>query len=127
LTGFIGNIEKLTLENNHFRKVLFTGQHSQLVAMSIEPGGEIGMESHAIVDQFLRVESGEGRVIMNGDGREIGEGDAFIAPAGTEHNVINSSSKQPLKLYTVYSPPHHKDGVIHKTKAEADADKEDHI
>jgi mannose-6-phosphate isomerase-like protein (cupin superfamily) len=127
MTGFIGDIEKLTLENNNFRKVLYTGQHSQLVVMSIEPKGEIGMEIHEIVDQFIRIESGEGRVIMNGDGREIGDGDAFIVPAGTEHNVINTSSDAPLKLYTVYSPPHHKDGTVHETKAEADADKEDHI
>ena len=127
MTGFIGNIEKLTLENDNFRKVLYTSQHSQLVVMSIVPNGEIGMETHEIVDQFLRVESGEGRVIMNGEGHEIGDGSAFIVPAGTEHNVINTSSTEPLKLYTIYSPAHHKDSTIHATKAEADADKEDHI
>lgn len=127
MTGFLGNIEQLTLENNNFRQVLYTGQHSQLVVMSIEPGGEIGMEIHEIVDQFLRIEKGTGRVIMNGEEHQIGDGDAFIVPAGTQHNVINLSSTESLRLYTLYSPPHHKDGTIHETKARADSDKEDHI
>ena len=122
MTGFLGNIEKLTLENNNFRQVLYTGQHSQLVVMSIEPNGEIGMEIHEIVDQFLRIESGEGRVIMNGEGHEIGDGDAFIVPAGTEHNVINTSSSANLKLYTIYTPPHHKDKITRATREQAIAD-----
>lgn len=126
MTEFYGNIEKLALENTNFRQVLFTGQHSQLVLMSIEPGGEIGTEVHEIVDQFLRIEKGEGKVIMEGNGQDIKDGDAIVVPAGTKHNVINTG-KSPLKLYTIYSPAHHKDGTIHKTKAEAEADNEDHI
>ena len=126
MAGFLGNIEKLTLENNNFRQVLFTGQHTQLVLMSIEVGGEIGMEVHEIVDQFLRIELGEGKVIMNDEEHAVGEGDAFIVPAGTQHNVINTGNG-PLKLYTLYSPPHHKDGIIHQTKAQAEADTTDHL
>jgi len=126
LAGFLGNIEKLTLENNNFRQVLFTGQHTQLVLMSIEVGGEIGMEVHEIVDQFLRIELGEGKVIMNDEEHAVGEGDAFIVPAGTQHNVINTGNG-PLKLYTLYSPPHHKDGIVHRTKAQAESDVTDHL
>lgn len=126
LTGFLGNIEKLTADNTNFRQVLYTGQHSQLVVMNIEVGGEIGAEIHEIVDQFIRIESGEGKLIVDGQENPIKDGDAFIVPAGTQHNVINIG-QTPLKLYTVYSPPHHKGGTIHKTKAEADLDKEDHI
>jgi mannose-6-phosphate isomerase-like protein (cupin superfamily) len=95
--------------------------------MSLKPNEEIGMEIHEIVDQFFRVEAGEGKVIINGEENVVNDGDAFIVPAGTKHNVINTSSEKPLKLYTVYSPPHHKDGTIHKTKTEATADKEDHL
>ena len=126
MAGFLGNIEKLTLENNNFRQVLFTGQHTQLVLMSIEVGGEIGMEVHEIVDQFLRIELGEGKVIMNDEEHAVGEGDAFIVPAGTQHNVINTGNG-PLKLYTLYSPPHHKDGIVHRTKAQAESDVTDHL
>lgn len=126
MPGFIGNIEKLTLENQNFRQVLFTGQHTQLVLMSIPEGGEIGNEIHEIVDQFFRIESGEGKVIMNGQEQAIRDGDVLVIPAGTEHNVINTGGT-PLKLYTLYSPPHHKDGIIHKTRADAEADEEDHI
>lgn len=127
MTGFLQNIEKLTLKNNYFRQVLYTGQHTQLVIMSLLPNEEIGTEVHAIVDQFLRVEAGEGKVIMNGEERTIKDGDAFVIPAETKHNVINTSADKPLKLYTLYSPPHHKDGIIHKTKQEAELDKEDHL
>lgn len=127
MTGFLQNIEKLTIDNTNFRKVLYTGQHAQLVLMSLESNEAIGTEVHAIVDQFFRVETGEGKVLMNGEERVVKDGDAFIIPAGTEHNVINTSSDKPLKLYTIYSPPHHKDGVVHKTKKEAEADKEDHL
>ena len=126
MAGFLGNIEKLTLENSNFRQVLFTGQHTQLVLMNIDAGGEIGMEVHEIVDQFLRIELGEGKVIMNDEEHAVGEGDAFIVPAGTQHNVINTGNG-PLKLYTLYSPPHHKDGIIHQTKAQAEADTTDHL
>lgn len=127
MTGYLQNIEEVTLKNNYFRQVLFTGQHVQLVVMSLKPNEEIGMEIHEIVDQFLRIEAGEGKVIMNGEEHTIKDGDAFVVPAGTEHNVINTSAENPLKLYTVYSPPHHKDETVHKTKQEAEADEEDHL
>lgn len=126
MAGFKGNIEKLSLDNENFRQVLYTSQHTQLVLMSIEPGGEIGEEVHEIVDQFLRIESGEAKVIMDGEERTISSGDAIIVPAGMRHNLLNTG-QHPLKLYTLYSPPHHKDGTTHKTKAEAEADREDHI
>ena len=127
MTGFLQNIEKLTLQNTYFRQVLYTGQHTQLVIMSLLPNEEIGTEVHTIVDQFFRVEAGEGKIIMNGEEHSIKDGDAFVIPAGTKHNVINTSTSQALKLYTLYSPPHHKDGIIHKTKQEAEADEEDHL
>ena len=127
MTGFIKNIEKLTLENNFFREVLFTGKYSQLVVMSLLPSEEIGMETHAAVDQFFRVESGEGKIVMNGEESLVTDGSAIVVPAGTEHNVINTSSVKPLKLYTIYSPPNHKDGTVHRVKAEALADEEDHL
>lgn len=127
MTGYLQNIEEITLENEYFRQVLYTGQHAQLVVMSLKPGEEIGLEVHGIVDQFLRVETGEGKVIMNGEERAIKDGDAFIVPAGTQHNVINASLEKPLQLYTIYSPPHHKDGTVHKTKSEAEADTQDHL
>ncbi len=127
MTGYLQNIEAVTLKNEYFRQVLYTGQHVQLVIMSLKPNEDIGTEIHEIVDQFLRVEAGEGKVIMNGEEYLIKDGDAFVVPAGTKHNVINTSSEKPLKLYTIYSPPHHKDGTVHKTKQEAEADKEDHL
>lgn len=127
MTGYADNIEKLTEENRFFRQVLYTGQHSQLVVMSILPLEEIGMEVHEVNDQFFRIEQGEGKVIINGEEKVIKEGTAIIVPAGSKHNVINTSSTLPLKLYTIYSPPHHKDGVVHKTKADAEADHEDHL
>lgn len=127
MTGYLQNIEEITLKNKYFRQVLYTGQHAQLVVMSLKPNEEIGTEIHEIVDQFLRIEAGSGKVMMNGEEQAIKDGDAFIIPAGTQHNVINTSTNQPLKLYTIYSPPHHKDGTVHKTKREAEADKEDHL
>lgn len=127
MTGFLQNIEKVTLNNTYFRQVLYTGQHAQLVVMSLQPNEDIGMEVHEIVDQFIRIESGQGTVIMNGKEHAIKDGDAFVIPAGTQHNVTNTSPNAFLKLYTVYSPPHHKDGIIHKTKQEAVLDKEDHL
>mgnify|MGYP001598832418 CR=1 FL=1 len=127
MTGFVGNIEELTLANSYFRKVIYTGQHAQLVVMNLQPNEDIGQEVHEIVDQFLRIEQGQGTVEMNGEKQEIKEGSAFIVPAGTTHNVVNTSTDQELKIYTVYSPPHHKDGTIHKTKQEAEADNQDHI
>lgn len=127
MTGLILNIEEKTLQNNYFREVLQTSQHSQLVVMSLNPNEEIGMEVHEIVDQFLRVEEGEGKAILNGEEHAISAGFAIVVPAGTQHNIINTSSEKKLKLYTVYSPAHHKDKTIHKTKQDAEADTEDHI
>ena len=120
--AYIGNIEEQTKENKNFREVLFTGKHSQLVVMALKPGEEIGNEVHNEVDQFLRFEEGKGKVILNNkDEYTVGDGDAVVVPAGTWHNVINISNREPLKLYTVYSPPEHPDGTVHKTKVEADA------
>lgn len=127
MTGFLQNIEELTLQNTNFRQVLYTGQHTQLVLMSLKPGEEIGMEVHEIVDQFIRVEAGMGKVMMNEIEHELKDGDAFVVPAETQHNVINTSPDKPLKLYTLYSPPHHKDGVVHATKQDAETDTEDHL
>ncbi len=127
MKGYVANIEKLTLSNSNFRQVLYTGQHTQLVVMLIEPGGEIGEEVHEIVDQFLRIEEGQGKVVMDGEEKQVGDGDAIVVPAGIKHNVVNTSKEKPLKLYTIYSPPHHKDGTVHKTKADAEKDTEDHI
>ncbi len=127
MTGFVGDIEKLTLENEDFRQVIYTGQHSQLVLMSLKPKEDIGMEVHEIVDQFLRIEKGQGKAILNGEEHEIHDGSAIVVPAGTKHNIINTSETEFMKLYTVYSPAHHKDGTVHKTKEDASKDQEDHI
>jgi mannose-6-phosphate isomerase-like protein (cupin superfamily) len=116
---YVDNIEKITLDNNNFRQVLFTGEHCQLVAMSLLPGEDIGMEVHPNVDQFFRFESGEGKVIINGETSLVTDGSAVVVTAGSEHNIINISTDRALKLYTIYSPPNHPDGTIHKTKAEA--------
>ncbi len=126
MSGYVTNIEKKTLQNDNFREVLFTGMHSQLVVMSLLPNEEIGMEVHESVDQFLRIESGEGKVILNGEEHTIADGSAIVVPAGTEHNIINTSSDKKLKLYTIYSPAEHRDKTVHKTKQEALADTEDH-
>ena len=117
--GFKSNIEKDTLENGNFRKVLYTGKHSQLVLMSLAPQEEIGMEVHPDNDQFFRFEAGEGQVVIDGHEYSVADGDAIVVPAGAEHNVVNISVSEPLKLYTIYSPAHHKDGVVRATKAEA--------
>jgi mannose-6-phosphate isomerase-like protein (cupin superfamily) len=122
MTGFIGDIEKLTEKNKYFRQVLYTGKYAQLVVMSLLPGEEIGNEVHHSVDQFFRIEEGEAKFVFNGkEEHVVHAGDAVIVPAGTFHNVINNSSKESLKLYTLYSPPNHPDGTVHKTKAEAEA------
>jgi mannose-6-phosphate isomerase-like protein (cupin superfamily) len=121
MTAYYGNIEKETLDNDFFRKVLFTGKHEQLVVMSLNPGDEIGDEVHDNVDQFFRIEEGEATFVL--DEKEFcvaKDGDAVIVPAGTFHNVINKGPGK-MKLYTVYAPPNHPDGTIHKDKAEADA------
>lgn len=119
--GFHGNIEQLTLANTNFRQVLYTGEHCQLVLMALVPGEEIGSEVHPDNDQFFRVERGEGKVIINETEYHVVDGDAIIVPAGAQHNVINTSTTEPLQLYTLYSPAHHQDGVIRATKAEAEA------
>ena len=119
--GYKNNIEKLTLENDNFRRVLYTAGHCQLVLMSLKPEEEIGMEVHPDNDQFFRFEKGEGKVIINETEYVVGDGDAVIVPAGATHNVVNTSTTEALKLYTIYAPPHHKDGVVRATKAEAEA------
>ena len=124
---FVVDIEKETLENDNFRKVLYTTINSQVVLMSLLPLEEIGMEVHDISDQFFRIDAGEGKVIMDGEEFIIKDGFAFLVPAGTQHNVINTSTDKPLRFYTLYMPPHHKDGVIHKTKADGEKDMADHM
>ncbi len=124
---FVKNIEEKTLENKNFREVLYTSDHGQVVVMSLLPKEEIGMEVHETTDQFFRVEKGEGKVIVSGEEYHVEDGFAVVVPAGTNHNVINTSDEQTLKLYTIYMPPHHKDGVVHVTKADALADTEDHL
>lgn len=126
MEGYVANIEKKSLENKYFREVLFTGPHSQLVLMSIAPGDDIGMETHKNVDQFFRIESGIGQAILDGKKYDLEDGSAVVIPAGTEHNIINKSKSEPLKVYTIYSPPNHPDGTIHKTKAEALAYEKEH-
>ncbi len=123
--GFIANIEDLTAKNQNFRKVLYTTKHIQLVVMSIPPMGEIGMEIHEDNDQFLRIESGTGKAIIDGNEQEFSAGYCIIVPAGSEHNIINTSDLDELKIYTVYGPPHHRMDVVHTTKVEADKDTEE--
>lgn len=122
--GYVSNIEEETLENENFRKVIFDGQKSQLVVMTIQPGDDIGMEVHEEHDQFIRIEEGQAKVILNGEESEVEDDWAIVIPAGVEHNVVNTGS-EPLKLYTIYSPPEHPKGTIHVTKAEA-MEAEDH-
>ncbi len=126
MAGYVANIEKKTLENKYFREVLFTAPHSQLVLMSIVPGDDIGMETHKNVDQFFRIEKGIGKAVLDGKEYDLEDGSAVVIPAGTEHNIINKSQSEPLKVYTIYSPPNHPDGTIHKTKAEALAYEKEH-
>lgn len=119
--GFCINIEKATLENTNFRKVLYTAKYSQLVLMSLKPGEEIGMEVHENNDQFFRFEEGQGKCIINGNEYEVSNGSAVVVPAGAQHNVINTMKTGYLKLYTIYSPPVHKEGIVRATKEEAEA------
>jgi mannose-6-phosphate isomerase-like protein (cupin superfamily) len=121
MRGFSTNIEKDTLENENFRKVLYTGKHSQLVLMSLRPNEEIGMEVHPDNDQFFRFEKGQGKCIIDGNEYEVRDGFAVVVPAGAQHNVINTSSTESLNLYTIYSPAHHKDGIVRATKQEAES------
>ena len=124
MTGYVVNIEEETLNNTNFRKVLFTAKHSQLVVMSLKPGEDIGAEVHDL-DQFIRIEKGEGKAVLDEVVHKVKDDWAIVVPAGTEHNIINTSQEE-MKLYTVYSPPEHKDGTVHATKEDAEADEDDH-
>lgn len=125
MKGYVNNIEKATLDNEDFRRVLYTAKNSQLVLMALKAGEEIGEETHTL-DQFIRVEAGKGETVLDGVRHNVQDGTAVVIPAGMKHNVINTGSEA-LKLYTIYSPPEHKDGVAHRIKAEAVADEEDHF
>ena len=120
MKGFFINIEKDTLENENYRQVLYTSKHSQLVLMSLRPKEEIGMEVHPDNDQFFRIEKGQGECIIDGNEYKLEDGVAIVVPAGSQHNVINTSETEELKLYTIYSPAHHKDGILRTTKKEAE-------
>ena len=124
MKGYVTDIEKETKKNTDFRRVLYTGKHSQLVLMSIKPSEEIGEETHEDVDQFFRFEEGEGKVIIDGVEHRVKDGNGIIVPAGARHNVINTSKLVNLKLYTIYSPPEHQEGVVRHTKKEAMASEE---
>ena len=121
MTGYHANIEDLTLSNDNFRHVLYTGKHMQLVLMSLPPSGEIGEEVHNDNDQFFRFESGQGKVLIDDSEYNVEHDDVIIVPAGARHNIINTSSSEPLKLYTIYAPPHHQDGTLRATREEAEA------
>jgi mannose-6-phosphate isomerase-like protein (cupin superfamily) len=123
MKGFVADIEELTEENSDFRRVLYTGKNLQLVLMAIQPSGEIGEEVHDDRDQFFRVEEGEGEVLIDGNRSKIESDDAIIVPAGAKHNIVNTG-KEPLRLYTLYAPPEHRDRTVHKTKADAEAAEE---
>lgn len=118
MVGFITNIEKETLANEDYRRVLFTGEKTQLVLMTLQPGDEIGLEVHEDHDQFIRVEGGTGVVQLNSEEHALSDGTAVVIPAGVEHNVVNTSSDEALQLYTLYSPPEHPDGTVHQKKAD---------
>lgn len=125
MKGYIANIEKASLDNQNFRRVLYTAKNSQLVVMSLLPNEDIGEEVHQL-DQFIRCEAGQGKAILDGVEHDIADGFAVVVPAGAKHNIINTSAVDPLKLYTIYSPPNHLDGTVHETKANAEADEEEH-
>ena len=126
MNGYSTAIEKETLKNSDFRRVLYTGRYSQLVLMNLKPMEEIGMETHNDRDQFFRFEAGEGKVVIDGVEHKVKDGDAVIVPAGAKHNVLNTSKKLELKLYTIYSPPEHQDKVVRHTKADAEASPEEY-
>jgi len=123
MKGFVDNIERLTEDNKKFRQVLYTGKNLQLVLMTMQPGEEIGEEIHEDRDQFFRIEVGQGEIWIDGVANKVKADDGIIVPAGAKHNVVNSGS-EPLKLYTIYGPPEHREGTVHATKADADADHE---
>jgi mannose-6-phosphate isomerase-like protein (cupin superfamily) len=120
VTGWVGDIEDATVENETFRTVLFTGEHAQLTVMSIEPGDDIGAEVHEDHDQFIRIESGQARIELGDESHDATDDWAVVVPAGVRHNVVNTGST-PLKLYSLYAPPEHPDGTVHRTKADAEA------
>ena len=119
MAGYVVNIERKTLENEHYREVLFTGRNTQLVVMTLQPGEEIGMERHEDGDQFVRVEAGHGEAILDGQRHPLADGVSVVVPAGVEHNFVNTSHTEPLRLYTLYSPPEHPDALLQATKADA--------
>lgn len=125
MKGFLQDIETLTRTNSKYRKVLYTSKHSQLVLMSLQPGQEIGLEIHENNDQFFRIETGQGTVIIDDNEYTVKDGSAVVVPAGAKHNIINSSDTESLKMYTIYSPPHHKEGIEFNDKTSADASDED--
>lgn len=118
MAGYVTNIERDTLENEDYRRVLFTGPHTQLVLMTLRPGEEIGLETHGGHDQFIRVEAGTGYVELDGEKHELEDGSAVVIPSGAKHNVVNTSKSEALRLYTLYSPPEHPDGTVQHTKAD---------
>ena len=126
MKGYIGNIEEVTKNNNNFRTVIYTAKNSQLVVMSLTPGEDIGEEVHEL-DQFIRIEQGTGKTILDGVEHAIEDDFAIVIPAGTRHNIINTSNNEDMKLYSVYSPPEHRNGVVHVTKKEAMANESDHF
>jgi mannose-6-phosphate isomerase-like protein (cupin superfamily) len=125
MKGFNTNIEQNTLDNTDFRRVLYTGKNSQLVLMSLQPNEEIGLETHPENDQFLRFEAGRGAVFIDNNRYEVADGDAVIVPAGARHNIVNLSDSEQLKIYTIYSPPHHKEETVHATKKDAETNDEE--
>jgi mannose-6-phosphate isomerase-like protein (cupin superfamily) len=125
MKGYVNNIESETLNNENFRKVVYTAKHSQLVVMSLKPGEEIGMEVHPDTDQFFRIDSGKAKIVIDGNEYNVQDGFAAVVPAGSQHNVINTSNTNHLKLYTLYCPAHHRNGVVHATKEQAMADNEE--
>ncbi len=126
MKGYSAQLEEVTRKNSDFRRVLYTGKHSQLVLMCLRPGEEIGEETHETVDQFFRIETGRGVVVIDGKRHAVGDGSGAIVPAGARHNVINTSKKSVLRLYTIYSPPEHQDKVVRHTKAAALANPEEY-
>ena len=125
MKGYNTNLEQVTHENTNFRKVLYTGKHSQLVLMSLKPNEEIGLETHPDNDQFFRFEQGQGKCFIDGHEYPVANGDCIIIPAGAKHNISNISPTDDLKMYTIYSPAHHKDGIVRATKAEATSNEEE--
>ncbi len=126
MKGYSARLEEVTRKNSDFRRVLYTGKHSQLVLMCLRPGEEIGEETHETVDQFFRIETGRGVVVIDGKRHAVGDGSGVVVPAGARHNVINTSKKSVLRLYTIYSPPEHQDKVVRRTKAAALANPEEY-